>query len=136
MLDFNGINVWAVIVTWLISVIIGAWWYSPAGFGKKWTKLTGVDHMKMPVKQANRTIMFIALAALVQVLVLAVVINSVDARTAQEGLVVGFVLWVCLAASTVGHTLYSQLSWRLLWLNSSYFLFVMLINAVLFAVWR
>ena len=136
MLDFGGINIWAVAVTWLISVVIGAWWYSPAGFGKKWTKLTGVDHMKMSVKDANRTIAFIALSALVQVLVLAVVINSVDARTVQEGLVAGFVLWLCLAASTVGHTLYSRLSWRLLWLNSSYFLLVMLINAVIFAVWR
>lgn len=137
MLEFLEINLWAVIVVWLLYMIVGAYWYSPAGFAKQWAKHTGVDIMKIPQDRATRILRFIVLSALVQVVTLAVVIVSLDITSAAQGLVAGVVLWLGLtAATTVGTTLYSKRSWRFLWLNSSYFLVVMALGSVIFAVWR
>ncbi len=136
MLELEGINIWAVVVVWLINIIVGAFWYSPKGFGKLWTKYSGVDIMKIPQKEANRAISFVALSGLIQAVALAVILNSLGVTTAGEGIVAGLVLWFGLtAATTVGVTLYARRSWKFWWLNASYFLVVMIINSIILAIW-
>lgn len=136
-MELAGINCLAVGLVWLIYVSVGAFWYSPAGFAKQWTKLTGIDILKMPKDKANQAIMSVALSAFVQALTLAIVLNSLAVDSAKDGLVVGLLLWLGLVtATTVGVTLYSKRSWSFLWLNSSYFLVVMSIGSVILAVWK
>lgn len=137
MLEFTGINYWAVMAVWLIYVVVGAFWYSPAGFAKLWVKYTGIDIMKMPQAEATRAIFWVAASALVQSLTLAVVINSLGIVEAVDGLVAGVLLWFGLtAATTVGVTLYSRRNWNFWWLNNSYFLIVMAVAGAIFAAWR
>jgi hypothetical protein len=137
MLDFSGINYWAVVVVWLVNVIVGAFWYSPAGFAKAWEKHTNINLLKIPQKKATRIIISVMLSAVFQALTLGVIIHSLHVTTATNGFITGFVLWLGLtAATTVGVTLYSNRSWKFLWLNSSYFLVVMAVNSVILAVWR
>lgn len=137
MLDIAGINIWAVAVVWLLFLFVGALWYSPLGFAKKWTKYTGIDILKIPTDKATQILVFIAIASLVQVVTLAVVLNSIGAATAGEGLVAGLVLWLGLTtATTVGVTLYQKLSWKFLWLNAAYFLVVMSLGSMILAIWR
>ena len=137
MLEFEGINYWAVLVAWLVNVVIGSFWYSPLGFAKKWEKHTGINLMKIPEKRATKIIVSVAMSAALQAITLALVLNSLDVSTASNGLLAGFVLWLGFtAATTVGVTLYSNKSWKFLWLNSSYFLVVMTINSVLLSVWQ
>lgn len=136
MLEFEGINYLAIVVAWLVAVGVGSYWYSPAGFGKQWSKLSGVDIMKLPKDEASRSIMFVALSAVVQVVTLALVLNSLEVKDALNGLIVGLVLWLGFtAATTVGTTLYQRKGWKFLWLNSSYFLVVMTINSIILAIW-
>jgi hypothetical protein len=117
--------------------VVGALWYSPMLFGKTWSKLSGVDIMKIPVNEANKILTFVALSGLVQAIVLAIVLNTFDVTTATNGFVAGLVLWLgFVAATTVGTTLYSRKSWKFWWLNSSYFLIVMCVNSVILAVWN
>ncbi|MDN5274693.1 MAG: hypothetical protein JWP06_594 [Candidatus Saccharibacteria bacterium] len=137
MLDFSGINFWAVVVAWIINIAVGAFWYSPAGFAKPWQKHTGIDLLKIPQKKATKIIISVAISAIFQALTLAVIIHSLNVTTATNGFLVGFILWLGLtAATTVGVTLYSNRSWKFLWLNSSYFLVVMAVNSVILAIWR
>lgn len=137
MLEFEGINYWAVIVAWVINVVVGALWYSPKGFAKSWQKHTNIDIMKLPESEATRAIIFVALSAVFQAFVLAVIIHSLDITSAVHAAITGIVLWLGLtAATTVGVTLYSRRTWKFLWLNSSYFLIVMTINSVIFAIWQ
>jgi len=141
MLDLSGINFWAVLVTFVINVAVGAFWYSPSGFGKKWSKLSGHDLMKMPKDEANRAIVYVAVASLVQAVVLAVILNSLHVTEGTHpltnGLVAGVVLWLGFtAATTVGNTFYMRQSWKLWWVNSSFFLVVMAINSVILAAWQ
>lgn len=137
MLEFAGTNFWAVAVVWVIYMVVGAFWYSPAGFAKQWKKHTGVDIMKMPKDDANTAIGFVALSALVQSLTLGIIFNSLHVTKVVDGLKLGVLLWLGLtAATTVGVTLYSRRSWNYLWLNSSYFLLVMAVGSLIFAAWN
>jgi uncharacterized protein DUF1761 len=137
MLEFGGLNYWAIAAAWLINVMVGSFWYSPAGFGKLWSKYSGVDLMKIPQKEATRSIGFVMVSALVQATALALIINSLHVSTATNGFLVGLTLWVgFVAATTVGTTLYQRLSWRFWWLNAAYFLPVMSINAIILTLWR
>jgi hypothetical protein len=137
MLDLSDMNYLAVFVAWLVNVVVGWFWYSPTGFGKTWSRLSGVDLMKIPQEEATKTIGFVALSAVVQAGVLAIVINSLFVNTLENGLLVGFTLWLGFtAATTVGTSLYSRKGWKFWWLNSSYFLVVMVINSVILSLWR
>lgn len=136
MIELTGINIWAVVVAWLVNIIVGAFWYSPVGFAKQWTKYTGVDILKIPTDKATQILVAVALSGLVQAFVLAVVIHSFGATTFIEGLIAGLVVWLGLtAATTLGVSLYSRFGWKFWWLNSSYFLLVMTVNAIIFATW-
>lgn len=137
MLELGGINYWAVLVVWLLYMVVGAWWYSTAGFAKQWTKYTKIDILKIPTQQANKIIAAVAVSSLVQAFTLALVLNSLDVATVAEGLMAGLVLWFGLVtATTVGVTLYSKRAWGFLWLNSAYFLAVMAVGSVVLTVWR
>lgn len=137
MLELEGINYLAVAVVWVIYMVIGAFWYSPMGFAKQWTKYTKIDILKIPTNEANKIIGFVALSALVQASALAIVLNSLGVDTIYEGIKAGLVLWLGFtAATTVGVTLYSRRSWKFLWLNSSYFLVVMTIGSIILAIWQ
>lgn len=137
MIEIAGLNVWAVVVAWLINMFVGAFWYSPAGFAKQWTRYSGVDILKIPQNEATKIISFVAVSALIQALTLAIIFNSIGVTSVAEGLSLGLLLWFGLvSATTVGVTLYQRLSWKFLWLNSAYFLVVMSINSVLFSVWQ
>lgn len=137
MLDFEGLNYWAIAVAWLINCVVGAFWYSPAGFAKQWAKNTGVDIMKIPEKEATRILGFVIASGLVQAVALAVILNSLNVTDAMDGLLAGVLLWLGFrAATTVGVTLYARRSWKFWWLNNSYFLIVMAINSVVLAAWK
>lgn len=111
MLDFSGLNYWAIAAAWAVNCGLGAFWYSPVGFARQWKQHTGVDLMKIPEAQATRILGSVVLSGLVQAITLAVVLNSLQASTAWQGLAAGLVLWFGLtAATTVGVTLYSRKS--------------------------
>lgn len=136
MLEFTGMNYWAIVVAWVFTAAVGAFWYSPAGFGKQWMNHTGINILEMPENEATKVLGWVMVSALVQVVALAIVINSVGATTAGEGLIAGVVLWAGFtAATTVGTTLYSRRSWSFWWINNSYFLIIMAVNSALLATW-
>ena len=137
MLELEGINYWAVAAVWLVNVTVGAFWYSPARFGKKWSKLSGVNMMKLPQNEANNAILYVAISAVFQALALAIIFNSLDVTVAANGLVVGLVIWAGLvAATTIGNNFYQRLGWKFWWLTSSYFLVVITINSVILSIWQ
>lgn len=137
MLEFEGINYFAVLVAWLISVVVGGFWYSPAGFGKQWSKLSGVDMMKTPKAEASRAIKFVALSCLLQSFAFALILNSLNVNNVLQGLAASLVIWFGFTAlTTIGNTLYQRQSLKFWWLNASYFLVIMIINGVILSAWK
>jgi hypothetical protein len=137
MLDFIGLNVGAFVVVWGVYMVVGAIWYSPAGFAQQWHKYTGVDIMKIPTRRANEILLAVALSSLVQAIALGVIINSLDVTSLLNGLLIGLALWLGFTtATTVGVTLYQRLSWGFFWINSAYFLVVMTLGSIIFTLWQ
>ena len=137
MLDFVGINYWAVAVAWIIFCAVGSFWYSPVGFGKRWSKLSGVDIMKLPQQEANRAIVYVVVSSLVQAFALAVVLNTMEVTSAVNGFIAGLFLAVGFtAATTIGVTFYSRKSWSFWLLNAAFFFVTMPINAAIIAAWQ
>lgn len=137
MLELENLNYLAIVVATLINVVLGSWWYSPAGMGKKWSKVTGIDMMKSPKQETQRAILAVFVGAIVQAFVLSVAIKNFGASSALDGLVVGIVLWAgFVAATSLGDALYSRRGWGFWWLNASYFLIVMAVNSAIIATWK
>lgn len=137
MLDFEGLNYWAIVAAWVITIVIGAYWYSPTGFGKLWAKLSGVNHMKLPENEATRSIVAVAISSLLQVFALAVILNSLEVDSLLAGIGVTLFVWFGFTAlTTIGNTLYQRLGWKFWWLNASFFLVVMTLSAIILTWWR
>lgn len=137
MLQFENLNYGAIIVAAVVYMAVGAFWYSPGGFGKLWTKLTGINMTKNSKDGANKAMAMVALGAIVQSFALAVLIKSLSSQTISHGLLIGLLVWAGFtAATTVGDTVFAKRGWKLWWLNSSYYLIVMLINACILSLWR
>ena len=137
MLTLEGLNYWAIVVAWIINCAVGAYWYSSAGFAKKWEEYTNIDIMKIPQDEATRTLIYVVISGLIQAVGLGLVLNSLSPSDIVQGLFIGFVLWAGFVASTtVGTTLYSRRGWGFWWLNASYFLIVILLNSAILTLWQ
>ncbi len=137
MLEFDGLNIWAILVAWAIFCAVGSFWYSPAGFGKKWSKLSGVDIMKLPQQESNRAILYVILSSLLQAFTLAVVLNTMNIEGLVNGLVAGlFIALGFTAATTVGTTFYARKGWGFWLLNAGFFLVTMPLNAAILTIWQ
>lgn len=136
LLGAHNINYWAVLIAAVISMGLGAVWYSPLLFGKTWAKLIGkkMDDMRA---NAGPAYTVTTIAALVQAFLLANVVKDTNVTTFGNGLLLGLILWVgFVAASTVSDTVFAGRPWKLWKLNTGYYLVVLLVNSAVLAVWR
>ncbi|MES2630379.1 MAG: DUF1761 domain-containing protein [Patescibacteria group bacterium] len=137
MFDLTTLNYWAIIVAWIFTCALGSFWYSPAGFGKLWTKLSDVDIMKLPQNLANRAIGAVIVSSFFQAVALAIVLQWVNPANIWEGILAGLVIWFgFITLTTVGTTLYQRKGFRFIWLNSSFFLIVIVVNSIILTLWR
>jgi len=61
-------NYLAILVSGIISMVVGAFWYSPAVFGKEWIKLSGFSNKQL-AKAKNKGIVFSYHVAFIAVVV-------------------------------------------------------------------
>src|SRR3989338_11585253 len=124
------INYLAVLVTGIISMIIGMLWYSPALFGKVWMKMVVLgEHDQAAAKKAMaRSTTVALLAALVMTYVLAHIVGYTQASTFTGGMQTGFWVWLGFyATSLLGVYLWERKPFNLYLLNAIYYLFSLVI---------
>jgi uncharacterized protein DUF1761 len=129
------INWLALVVAALINMVIGSLWYSKAGFGKPWAKVTGRHPGEMG--GGNWAYAITTVGSLLQAWILLHFVRYAGALSFPRGAEIGFFLWLGFVAITslVHHT-FEDRPWRLWQINAGYFLVVLLINGGLLAVWR
>ncbi|MGH7157098.1 MAG: DUF1761 domain-containing protein [Candidatus Saccharimonadales bacterium] len=129
------INWWAVIVAAAINMAIGAVWYSPLLFGKKWAHLLGKKIGDMG--DANTGYAVTAIGALLQAWILAHLVRYAGDLTFWRGLVTGFWIWLGFVAVVMaGAIVFEGRSWKLWKLNAGYYFVVLLITGGLLSAWR
>ena len=129
------INLWAVLIAALFSIVLGSLWYSKRFFGKEWAKIVGRKIEDMSGGGKGYAVAIVG--ALLQAYILAHFVQYTGATSIWEGLVTGFWLWLGFVAVVAAvHLVFEGRSWALWRINTGYFLVVLLVNGALLASWR
>jgi hypothetical protein len=131
---FSGLNIWAMLVAIVIRMVVGTLWYNPMLFGKRWMALINMTEEDMEGQGAAMGLAVIP--ALIEVYVLAVLINYVGATTIAGGLFTGFFVWLGFIA-TVGYqgVIFEKRPLALFSINTFYELVTLLIIGPVLAIW-
>jgi hypothetical protein len=136
-----SINLWAIVVSILGSVVLGFIWYGPL-FGKKWMALNG---MVMPeVKPAFSTMLKPIVISFVGALFMSFVLARLIAvggayfgiSGISNGLATAFMVWLGFIVPVHFNSAgWEGKSWTLFFINSGYWLVYLLLIGMLIAAW-
>lgn len=135
-----GINFLAVLAAVVIRMGLGAFWFSPSGFGKQWMGLMGITKEKMDEEQKKggmwKLYAIECVAAVVTSFVLAFLLSN-GLNSAAEGALAGFLLWAGLvAAFNVSDYTWGGRPTKLFWITSGYHLVSLVLMGAVLAGWR
>jgi len=137
------INWWALVVTTVVSVVIGSLWYGPI-FGKAWMKSTGISMPEVMTpdmkKMMYRSYALVIVGSLIMNYVL---LHSITFGAAYlnitgitAGLQAAFWSWLgFIAPVTLGSVLWESRPWKYWFITAGYYLVVLLINGAILASW-
>ncbi|HZS42705.1 MAG TPA: DUF1761 domain-containing protein [Candidatus Paceibacterota bacterium] len=136
------INYLAVLVCGIAAMILGYLWYGPF-FGKTWMREMGVSVETMSPEQTKgmgKRYFLMFIGALVMAWVLAHSIITAALYTGLTGvglgLLIGFMSWLGFVAPvTLGSVLWENKSWKLWWINNSYYIVDLVIMGIILALW-
>ena len=98
-MHFLGVNLWAVLVSAVATMIVGFLWYSPALFANPWMKLMGYDpndkeKITEMQKGAGPSYFMSLVASILAAFVLGKLIAVSGFSNAVDGLKIGLVVWL------------------------------------------
>ena len=140
-LDALGqLNWLAVIVGALIYFALGALWYSPMLFARRWQQSIGWDPERTPPEQNPMTYVIPAAAYVVMAVAIGLIAVSSGTDNIGEGVVLGLVTGIGLS---LAHTFVDASfdpnkpePWTWFAINGSYHAIGLLIVSVIVAAWR
>jgi hypothetical protein len=148
-MHFPAVNYLAVFVAAIVIFMLGALWYSPVLFMKKWLALQArtEEQMRAQAASANMPLMYASalVTALLTSWVMAYLLGhfaaAVDPGTmnlsAAHGAFFGFACWLGFAAPTSYATaLFSGKPKQLWFIDSTYNLVSFMLAGLILAVWR
>ena len=138
-MTYPYINVWAVLVSTVAFWALGALWYSPLLFGKRWQKEVGFKE-----EEITKTNMFMVfglsfLVMLLMVWALNFVINSHKPENVnlQTGLIYGIFIGFFFSMLTMGiNYLYQRRSIVLWFIDGIYMILGLGIAGMILGAWR
>lgn len=135
-----SLNYWAIIVVALVSFFAGGLWYSPAMFEDAWTTANGytdnqVKDIQREMSGPGFALVFLANAGMA--FVLAILSKSVGTDSIGDGVFVAVLVWLGFVASfSLAVNLFSTRSINAWVIDAGYHLVVLVIGAIVFAVWQ
>jgi hypothetical protein len=121
------VNHYIIILAAIVSMLIGAFWYSPRVFGRVWMKLMGKERARFP----KRSYIIGFMKEIVTAYVLAIMIFSVGL-----GMITGFLVWIgFIATSSLSIVLWEKKPIKLYILNNIYSLISLLVMSWMISAW-
>lgn len=136
--DFGAINWLAVLVSAVVSFIIGGAWYA-AIFAKAWQRLHGFTDEQARALGANpaRTFGILGVCDLVAPLVLAVLAQKTGVETLTDGVGLGFWCWLlAMAAFVVSTYAASGLKLGLVLIDGGKLAVCLMVTGAILGAWR
>jgi hypothetical protein len=132
------VNLVAVLVCSFITFFLGALWYSPLLFAKKWVELIGKTSEEL--KQGTNPMMYVMafILGFMTNFSLAFVINLSKVTIFYDGALVGAMCWIGFAGATsyTNQVIFVQRPASLWSIDSGYYLVSFLISGSILAVWK
>ena len=99
ILPFASLNYFAIFVASLSGYVLGAFWYSPFGFGQSWLELVVLKEEELtdPIKP----MIFTFFSALIKSFTLALVILAFGAKTFVDGATIGLLVGIGLISTSM-----------------------------------
>src|SRR5436189_1970223 len=135
-----NINILAVLVAAVLTIVLGAVWYSPVLFAKQWMAAQGhtpeaLEQMKRKGMVRAYTVSF--LCYLVMAHVVALLASYTQAATFVQGLWLGFLLWLGFAATIcLTANVFSNNPIAVWVIDAGYQLAYLLLMGVVVALWK
>ena len=134
MLDFAGLNWWAILAATVMAFAIGGLWYGPLFF-KAWMKALGKTEDELQPAAAPFIISFCA--ALITSIVLAALINTLGITMLTGGLTIGLLTGVgFIAASMASDSAFCRSGVPLFLIQSGYRVTYSIAMGGVLAVWQ
>ena len=141
-MHFVGVNLYAVLVCALATMVVGFVWYSPMLFANPWMRLMGYDpndkaRIAEMQKSAGPSYGMSMIASILSAIVLGKLIVVAGATSAIEGLKIGLVVWLGFV-TTVQFTnaLFMRQRNKLYLINTGYQLVCYVVMGAILGAWR
>jgi surface polysaccharide O-acyltransferase-like enzyme len=141
-MHFLGVNVWAVLVCAVATMVLGFLWYSPVLFANPWMKLMGIDpndkaKLAELQKSAAPSYSMALIASLLSALVLGKLIQVSGTTNAIDGLKIGLVVWLGFVTTVqLTNALFSRQPNRLYMINTGYQAVCYIAMGAILGAWR
>lgn len=132
------INIWATLVAAVISMGLGALWYSPILFGNLWMKTQGItaEDMEEMSKGMVGAYLLMFIGAVVMSFVLGHMVDYTGSNSIVTGVTTGFWLWLGFVAPvTLQSKIFEDKPCTLWLLNNAYNLAGLCLMGAVLAVW-
>ena len=130
------VNYLAILIAAIVSMALGAFWYSKSGFGKGWMQAIGMSEaqLKESQKGAGKGYAINFVVVLVSAYILSHVVRLAGATTIVDGGMVGFWVWLgFLLPIGLGSMLWESRSSKLTQINAGYQLVQYVLMAAIIA---
>ncbi|HVS89818.1 MAG TPA: DUF1761 domain-containing protein [Candidatus Acidoferrum sp.] len=141
-MHFHHLNLLAVFVAAISTMVVGFVWYSPVLFTKAWMREMGYDpndkaKIQEMQKSAGPAYAGSFVASLVSAYILAMLLHWLRADNLHLGLNLGFHVWLGFVATLqLTGVLFMKQSMKLFAINTGYQLVCYLVMGAILAVWR
>jgi hypothetical protein len=141
-MKFMGVNLWAVLVSGLATMVVGFVWYSPLLFARRWTILMGYDpddkaKLTEMQKSAGPSYVLSLGASLVSAAVLGKIIAVATINTPLYGMKVGLGVWLGFVTTVqLTNSLFSRQPAGLYAINTGFQLVCYLVMGAIMGAWR
>jgi len=133
MLDFAGLNWWAILVATAAAFVLGFFWYGPV-FGKAWVAALGKTEDE--IQPSPTPFIVSVVAALVTCLVVAALMKGLGMSGVLDGAVLGLVTGVgFIAASMASDTAFCGWGWKLWAIQSGYRVLYAIVMGAIIGAW-
>jgi hypothetical protein len=141
-LQMHSLNLWAILVAAISTMVVGFLWYSPLLFAKPWMKEMGYDpNDKAKTEEMKKTAgpayAWSFVASLISAFTLALILHGLRAEDLHFGLMVSFHVWLGFVATVqLTGALFMKQSMKLFAINTGYQLVCYLVMGVILTLWR
>ena len=133
MLDFAGLNWWAILVATVVAFMLGYVWYGPV-FGKAW--LAALGKTEDEIEPSPTPFIVSAVAALATCLVVAALMSGLGMTGIGDGAILGLLTGIgFIAASMASDTAFCGWGWKLWAIQAGYRVAYSILMGAIIGAW-